>query len=561
MRRWFRQRKVRELAPEDIFIDASNLPEFDTSRLEGRLEKPLAPVSFSMLSFGIGALLIVLLFQAGNLELMKGSAYAAQSERNRVRPEILFAKRGAIVDRNGEELVTNEEGEDGFPVRSYESPGFAHLLGFVSYPKKDSSGNYYDTVIEGLAGAEATFNDVLTGENGTHLIEEDALGNVISEGSIVPAIDGETVELAVDKRVQEAFYHAIQSAATEAPFIGGAGVLMDVETGEIHALVSYPEYDSNILSRGRPADVIASYDTDSRRPYLDRAISGLYTPGSIFKPLVAAGAYNDGIISPDKIIVSTGSISIPNPYDPSNPTVFRDWKALGPMNMRSAIAYSSDVYFYTVGGGFGGQEGLGIERLKHWYEAFGLTKSTGIELGNEAHGFVPDPEWKEETYDEPWRIGNTYHTAIGQYAMQVTVLEAIRATSAIANGGRLVQPTILKNAPLAGETVLIDPEALQIAREGMRMGVTEGTSVGLNAFSYVKAASKTGTAETGANKEFINAWAVGYFPYDNPKYAYAVVMERGPAGRGIGAISVMSKVFQEMRQTAPEYFGIVEDVE
>lgn len=558
--RFFRRRKKkdRELAPEDIFIDSSNLPDFDQGRLEGRLERPISLTSLSLLSYAVLGLLLVLVAQAGIIEIARGGQYKEQSEKNRVRPEVLFAERGAIVDRNGESLASNSEGEDGFPVRTYEAPGFAHLLGFVSYPKKDSSGKYYETEIEGLAGAEAAFDERLTGENGTHLIEEDALGNVISEGSIVPAMRGETITLSVDKRVQKAFYEAIADAAQKTPFIGGAGVIMDVNTGEIIALVSYPEYDPNILSRGKPGDVIASYDTDSRRPYLDRAISGLYTPGSILKPMVAAGAYNDGIISPEKIIVSTGSISIPNPYDPDKPTVFKDWKALGPMNMRSAIAYSSDVYFYTVGGGFDGQKGLGIDRLAYWYRAFGLESATGIELGNEKSGFIPTPKWKEETYGEEWRIGNTYHTSIGQYSVQVTLLEAIRAVAAVANNGKLVRPTILKGAPLSGESIAINHEGLQIAREGMRMGVTEGTSVGLNPLSYVEAAGKTGTAETGVNKEFYNAWAVGFFPYSNPKYAYAVVMERGPAGKGVGGIYVMSQLFQKMKERAPEYFGLEE---
>ena len=551
-----RRRAYKELAPDEIFLDSSNLPDFDQNRLEGRLEKPLSRKTLFGLSLGMGLLMLVLTVQAANLELVQGASYKQQSERNRVRPEVLFAERGAITDRNNVSLVTNERGEDGFPLRVYKSPGFAHLLGFVSYPKKDSSGNYYDTTIEGLAGAEATFEERLTGVNGTHLIEEDALGNIISEGSVAPPFNGETIALAVDARVQTAFYDAISDAAHSAPFIGGAGILMDVETGEIHALVSYPEYNPNILSKGKERDVIVSYDTDTRHPYLDRAISGLYTPGSIVKPMIAAGAYTDGIISPDTIIVSTGSISVPNPYDPENPTIFKDWKALGPMNMRSAIAYSSDVYFYTVGGGFGGQKGLGIDRLKYWYDTFGFTSKTGVELGGENVGFVPSPAWKQETYNEDWRIGNTYHTAIGQYAMQITLLEAVRAIAAVANDGKLVHPTILKDAPLTGESLVVDKEGLRIAREGMRMGVTEGTSVGLNPLSYVRAAGKTGTAETGARKEYYNAWAVGFFPYEKPKYAYAVVMERGPAGKGVGGIYVMSKVFAQMKETAPEYFGL-----
>ncbi|HYD93613.1 MAG TPA: penicillin-binding transpeptidase domain-containing protein [Candidatus Paceibacterota bacterium] len=556
---WFSRRKRyrgHELNPDEIFLDSSNLPDFDRSRLEGRLEKPLGDGSYLGLMLGAAALFLILVGKAVAVGLIGGEAYAAQSERNRLRPEIVFAERGALTDRNGVVLAANVAGEDGFPVREYRSPGFGHVLGYVSYPKKDSSGNYYETEITGQAGAELAFEERLAGKNGTLLIEENALGDVQSQGSVMPAQNGETIALSIDARVQEAMHTAISSLADQIPYKGGSGVMMDVETGEVIALVSYPEYDPNILSRGSPADVIASYQNNPREPYLDRAVSGLYTPGSIVKPLIAAGIYNDGIIDPETIIVSTGAISVPNPYDPSNPTIFRDWKALGPMNMRSAVAYSSDVYFYTVGGGFGGQRGLGIERLKYWYDAFGLESITGIELEGENSGFVPTPAWKEETYNEPWRIGNTYHTSIGQYAMQITPLEAVRAIAAVANDGKLLRPTILAGGPVEGESIAIDREGLRIAREGMRMGVTEGTSVGLNPLSYVKAAGKTGTAQLGANNEYYNTWMVGFFPYDKPKYAFAVVMERGPAGTTLGGVYVMSQVFTKMRETAPEYFGL-----
>ncbi len=545
--------------PEDIFLDSSNLPGFDASRLEGRLERPIGRTAFLGLSLVTAFLFIGLFAQAANLELVKGSAYAEQSERNRLRPEIIFAERGAITDRNGEPLAWNEAGDEGFPKRVYMHPGFGHVLGYVSYPEKDSSGNYYETEIEGVAGIERAFNSSLAGTNGTLLIEEDAKGNIESQGSIVPTVNGETLPLSLDYRVQQAFYESIKEVADRIPYKGGSGIIMDVESGELIALVSYPEYDPNVLAAGFPADVISGYATNPREPYLDRAVSGLYTPGSIVKPMLAAGAFNDGLISPDKIIVSTGSISIPNPYDPSRPSIFKDWKALGPMNMRSAIAYSSDVYFYSIGGGFGDQKGMGIERLKHWYEAFGFTDITGIEIENENSGFIPTPLWKEETYEDPWRVGDTYNTSIGQYAVQVTPLEAVRATAAIANGGTLLRPTLIHDDVPEGRSIDISQESLRIAREGMRMGVTEGTSVGLNALSYVKASGKTGTAQLGVNNEWYNTWAVGFWPYDNPKYAYAVVMERAPAGTAIGGIYVMSQTFSKMRQTAPEYFGILPD--
>lgn len=555
MKRLFRRRRFKdELAPEDIFLDATNLPSFNTGQLEGRLEKPLGRRAYNSLSIAISLMLLVLLVQAGRLGIIEGERYALQSEQNRLRNEVVFAKRGAIVDRFGTPLAYNEAGESGFDVRTYKAPGYGSLLGYVSYPKKDSSGHYYETEIEGLAGVEAYFDERLKGVNGRLLVEEDARGVIQSQGSIIPATDGETITLSIDSRVQDAFYSSLSELADRIPFQGGAAVLMDVETGEVLALASFPEYDPNILSRGEDRDTIVSYNTNPRRVYLNRVTSGLYAPGSIVKPVVAAGAYNDGIISAEKVIVSTGALVIPNPYNPDNPTVFKDWKAHGGTDMRRAIAVSSDVYFYTVGGGFGDQAGLGIERLKYWYETFGYTTATGIELPSEKVGFVPSPSWKVETYDEPWRIGNTYHTAIGQYSMQVTPLEALRATAAIANGGKLVKPTLLKDAPLQGKSITISSEALKIAREGMRQAVTEGTAKGLNV-GFTEIAAKTGTAEIGAKKEYVNAWVVGFFPYDKPKYAFVVVMERGPVHNTVGGVYVAVTALQKLNQTAPEFFS------
>lgn len=554
--RFRKRRSVRnaELAPEDILLDAENLPDFDHGRMEGKLEKPIPKSTYVGAQVIIGLMLLVLVGRAVYLELVQGTTYAAQSERNRVRPEVIFAARGAIVDRNGETLVSNEFTETGSAVRKYVYPGFSHLLGYVSYPKKDKSGNYYETLIKGQGGVEAAMNESLAGTNGTLLVEEDARGAVQSQGTIIPPKNGTNLELSIDARAQRALHTAIAGLADKIPFQGGSGILMDVETGEVHALVSYPEYNPNVLSSGGPSDIIAGYQRDTRQVYLDRAVSGLYTPGSIIKPLEAAGALSDGTITPETSVYSSGSIRIPNPYDPKNPSIFRDWKALGNMDTRHAIAWSSDVFFYSVGGGFEHVKGLGIERLAYWFSSFGLTSETGIELQGEKSGFVPTPAWKEKTYKEPWRLGDTYHTAIGQYAMQITPLEAARAIAAVANGGKLVKPTILKGITPVGQSIAIAPSALQVAREGMRLGATEGTSIGLNDLSFVHIAGKTGTAQLGFHNEWYNSWAVGFFPYEHPKYVYVVVMERGPAGNAVGGIYVMHQFLQELHRTAPEYF-------
>jgi penicillin-binding protein 2 len=553
---WFRKKKYRdyELAPDEIFLDASNQPDFNTNQLEGRLEQPLSRKSFIGIGIFVFLVFVTLTAQAANLEILKGVKYALQSEKNRLRAQVVFAERGAILDRNGVALVSNEEEADGTVKRVYAAPGFAHLLGYVSYPKRDSTGNYYDTDITGLAGVEAAFNSTLAGKNGTVLTEEDARGHVQSQGITQPAENGKPVTLSIDSRAQKAFHDSISSLADKIPFQGGAAVLVDVNTGEVRALVSYPEYDSNVLSAGTPSDVIAGYSRDTRQPYLDRAISGLYTPGSIVKPIEAAGVLTDKVISPDKIIYSSGSISVPNPYDPAHPSVFKDWKALGALDIRHGIAFSSDVYFYTVGGGFGDQKGLGISRLGYWFKTFGYTTPTGIELPREAHGIVPSPEWKKLNFNEDWRLGDTYHTAIGQYGTQVTLLEAARAIGAVANGGKLVKPTIIKGTAPSGETIPVDPAALEIVREGMRLGATEGTSVGLSDLSFVQLAGKTGTAQLGFHNEYYNSWAVGFWPYNNPKYVYVVLMDHGPSGNAFGGIYAVHQALQSLHATAPEYF-------
>lgn len=553
-RRLRRHTKKRTLDLDEIFLDSSNPSGMDQSRLEGKLEKPIERSTFAGMGLIIALMFFALIAQAANLQVRQGQEYAERSERNRLRPEVLFAERGAIVDRNGVPLVYNEEGEDGFVRRVYEYPGFSHLLGYVSYPKRDSSGNFYDTEIKGLNGIEEAMNTQLAGTNGTLLVEEDARGDVQSSGTVQATKKGETVTLAIDARAQRAFANSISALAERIPFMGGSAILMDVNTGEVHALVSYPEYDPNVLSSGGPSDIIARYHSDSRRVYLDRAVSGLYTPGSIIKPMEAAGALHDGIVTPGWGIVSTGSISIPNPYNPDRPSVFKDWKAHGWVDARRAIAVSSDVYFYAIGGGYGDVKGLGIERMKYWYDAFGFTSLTGIELSGEATGFVPTPEWKQEKFGDPWRLGDTYNTSIGQYAMQITPLEAVRATAAVANGGKLVKPTLLKDAPLQGQSIQISQAALKVAQEGMRMGTTDGTSIGLNALPFVKVAGKTGTAQLGVNNEFYNSWSVGYFPYDKPKYAWVVVMERGPSTNSIGGIYATYQALVELHRTAPEYF-------
>src|SRR3989344_2113805 len=305
-------------------------------------------------------------------------------------------------------------------------------------------GIYYEENYRGRDGVERAYGDLLKGVNGLKLRETNVFGEVTSESVVQKAIDGNPIVLSIDARLSEVLYEAIEYLAKDRGFVGGAAVLMDVQTGEILAMTSFPEYDQNILTSGSDQNTINLLLNSPSKPFLNRAIGGLYTPGSILKPIVAIAALNEHLISPDKKILSTGSITVKNPYDPSKPSVFKDWKAHGWTDMRQALAVSSDTYFYSIGGGFEDQKGLGITALDKYFQLFALTEKTGIELLGEVAGTIPTPEWKREKFDgEIWRLGDTYITAIGQYGTQITPLNAVRFVAAIANGGNILTPSVL----------------------------------------------------------------------------------------------------------------------
>ncbi|KKT80965.1 MAG: Penicillin-binding protein 2 [Parcubacteria group bacterium GW2011_GWF2_44_8b] len=557
--RKMKKRKYQDINPEDIFLDSTNLPGFEEHRFEGRIERPMGRETFLILKIVLGVIVLALISRLWVLEINLGSTYVQISENNRLERTLIFANRGVIYDRGMRELATNavkDENSD-FAGRLYAPiKGLAHVVGYLKYPLSDRSGAYYEEYYNGRDGVERSYDYLLQGQNGLKLRETNVLGEVTSESVVEKAIDGNPIVLSIDARLTEVLYEAIESLAKDRGFLGGAAVLLDVRTGEIVALTSFPGYDQNMLTAGRDQVALNLLINNPSKPFLNRAIGGLYTPGSILKPIIALAALNEKLISPTKQILSTGSITVKNPYDPSKPSIFKDWKAHGWTDMREALAVSSDTYFYSIGGGFGDQKGLGITALDRYFQLFALTEKTGIELLGEVEGVIPTPEWKKEKFGgEIWRLGDTYITAIGQYGTQITPLNAVRFISAIANGGNVLRPSLLLggNPEPVERTIQFSDENWKVVREGMREGVTHGTSVGLNV-PYVKAAAKTGTAEVGSGKLFVHSWSVGFFPFENPKYAWAVVMEKGPSSNTLGATSVVRRLFDWMSVNTPEYF-------
>lgn len=554
-------------------MDSSNLPAFNRGRLEGRIELPIS--KRSIVFIGVMFFVVTIFFGSKlvDLQIIHGAEYRERSDNNRIDQGVVIAERGVIYDRRGEMLAWNSadyEQSRGFPLRAYtDRAGLGQLVGYVSYPQRDKNGFYYRTDYIGRTGLESAYEDILHGKNGKQIIEVDAEGNVISALTFDQSDSGRSFTSSVDAELSEAMYNIINKAVEEAGFRSGAGAIMDVETGEIIAMTSFPSFDPEVMANGSNKELIDSYNNDERFPFLNKLIGGVYTPGSIVKPLLAYAALAEEVILPGYQIVSEGRLIIPNPYDPDNPTIFRDWRVNGANDMRTAIAYSSDVYFYIIGGGLpksaapqagvGEFQGLGIARIDEYMKLFGLSAKTGINFPGEQGGVIPTPEWKLETFGEEWRLGNTYHTSIGQFGFLVTPLQMVRAFAAIANNGKLLTPTLAKGDRPRFEDLNLNQDHLNVVREGMRKAVNEdgGTVRGLD-LKYVEIAGKSGTAELGQDNAHVNSWVTGFWPYQEPRYSFILLMERAPRDNSLGAGWVMREVFEWMKEHRPEYLSTEE---
>ncbi len=560
-----KDRYTKHVEVEEVLLDASNIPAFNHGRLEGKREQPIARRNVRTIGIIFSLVVTVFTYQVFSLQVVKGEEYRNIAENNRVNKVAIIAERGVVYDRRGEMIAWNEVDETGeydFPIRAYtDRLGLGQVLGYVSYPKKDSSGFFFRTEYLGRSGVELAFDEVLKGKNGNKIVEVDALSHVVSEFEIEPAQNGEAMHLSIDAELSQAMYDIIATSSEKAGFRSGAGAIMDVETGELLALTSFPSYDPEVMADGDNIDLINQYNNDDRLPFLNKIVGGAYTPGSIVKPFVAYAALEEGIISPQKQIVSNGFLSLPNPYNPSNPTRFNDWRVHGTMGMEEAIAFSSNVYFYIIGGGFGDQPGIGITKMAETYRRFGMGELTGINLAQEQAGVVPDPAWKQEVFQDDWRLGDTYYTAIGQFGFLTTPIQMLRAYAALANGGTLITPHVAKGKTGEKTELNLNQEYLDIVHRGMRKTVnySGGTARSLEQAS-VAIAAKSGTAEVGAGNASVNSWAAGFWPYEEPKYAFILMMDKAPRSNALGSTRIMGDVVEWMKINRPEYLGIEPEV-
>ncbi len=436
---------------------------------------------------------------------------------------------------------------DGFQIvssykRKYNGEEeIGNLIGFVGFPQENSK--YYQEEFIGKAGLELTYQDYLRGQLGEIVYKKE--GNNLKKISETQPLPGANLYLTIDYEFQKRAYETMEQYFKENGYKNGVLIVLNPQNGEVLALISYPSYDPNWFFDNREKFLQALNDKD--QPFFNRAISGLYNPGSTIKPIVAAGALEEKVVTPETQIYSPGYLKIPNPYFSGVYSIFRDNKVHGWTDIRKAIADSVNVYFYVVAGGYPYpndeipiKNGLGIERLIKYWKLFNLGEKTGIDLTGEKAGFLPSPETKAKNLIDPqWHLGDTYNVAIGQGDILVTPLQIALWTSAFATN-KIYQPFIVKKIvdsngkiiferkPKILKENLINQENLKVIQEGMRQTVTQGTAKILNDLP-VEVAGKSGTPEIFGKKR-LNAIFTGYFPYKNPQVVMTLLIENVPIG-------------------------------
>lgn len=432
---------------------------------------------------------------------------------------------------------------------------FGHVLGYSGKITADEMAAANDNVYQltdeiGKTGIEKSYEDILNGTDGRQEIEVNYRGEKLARIANTPPLPGKNIYLSIDSRLQKLLYSKIKRIVDEKKLSGGAAVALNPNNGEVLALVSYPSYDSNLFVGGVTTADYEQLTADERKPLFHRALSGEYPSGSTFKPIVATAALEEGIITAQTTIVSTGGVQIESFF-------FPDWKAggHGVTNVTKALAESVNSFFYYIGGGDNQSvTGLGVQRIVNYAKKFGLGAPTGIDLPGEGDGFLPAPKWKEEFKNERWYIGDTYHLAIGQGDILVTPLQMANATAIIANRGTFYQPHLVFKLvdQSTGQEELVQPtilnstvvsqRSLDVVARGMREAVLTGSARSL-ATLPVSSAAKTGTAQFGANGQ-THSWFTVFAPYEQPQMVLAVIVEAGGEGNET-ALPIAQEVLQE----------------
>ncbi len=415
------------------------------------------------------------------------------------------------------------------PVRRYLDVGsLAHVLGYVGEIGRDEykilyNKGYSSDDMVGKAGIEKLYDSTLKGTDGHILKTVDVKGRDLSasdQTKVERPKPGKRLVLTIDKNIQGIAEKALGSRM-------GSVIVLKPTTGEILAMVSYPWYDPGIFSSNTAGDEYAKLLADPNNPLMNRAVQSSYPPASTFKTVLTTAILEEKAFSPTAKIVCRGVLDYGG----------RDWNCWvhrpghGPLDLKGALAQSCDVYYWTVG-----RDNLGVEQISSYASDFGYGKITGIDLPGETPGQVPTPKWKQDTYNEPWTLGDTMNISIGQGYLLATPLQVADMIAMIVNDGVIYRPHVLKEIrdPETGALVQsIERDEIERAsvskatfaqvREALRGVITVGSAHVPVSTKAVEIAGKTGTAEIGL-KDRWHSWFASYGPYDaSPENQIVVV--------------------------------------
>jgi penicillin-binding protein 2 len=437
------------------------------------------------------------------------------------------------------------------PQRNYPLGIVApHTIGYLSEitQKQLKSGQYPQQRLGdmiGQWGLELQWQTDLGGSKGGRYLEVDALGQEIRPLYAKDSAAGNNVITTLDWKLQQAAQEALKNRA-------GAVVALRPSTGEVLALASAPPFDPTTFSRRLSTQEWNALQNDPSKPMQNRVIQGQYPPGSTYKIVTALAALEEKVITPETAFYCSGGLPFGN-------RVFHCWRkgGHGQVNLHKAIVQSCDVYFYQVG------QRLGVDRLAHYAQLFGLGRPTGVSLLHEKKGLIPTSAWKQDRFKLPWQPGETLSIAIGQGYDLVTPIQMAVLTAAVANGGTVYRPLLVKRLvspqgsvikefqPVITSKALVSPESLRLVRQGLSGVVNEPGGTGAaSRLPGVLAAGKTGTAQvitlgkkavSGSSRD--HAWFVAYAPVENPEIAVAVLVEHGGHG-GEAAAPIARKLFE-----------------
>lgn len=487
------------------------------------------------------------------LELNRGNVEALVSGQDKESAEPVLLKENITQDQA---LLLVERGKDlrgiaieKTAIRNYEDGMiFSHIVGYDGKITKEEiikNEGYLLTDYIGKTGIEKSYERELHGKHGAKQTEIDSLGNMKKDLGVIEPQSGSDLILNIDEGLQKKLYDSLVSVLEKTETNTAAAVAIDPRNGGVLAMVSLPSFDNNLFARGISNEDYKNLVADNDLPLLNRAIGGEYPPGSTLKPAVAAAAMSEGIIDEGTTVNCSGSIHVGS-------WRFGDWKTHGLTDVRKAIAESCDVFFYSVGGGYGNISGLGMSKMKKYETLFGFGSLTGIDLAGEREGFIPSEEWKLSKIKEKWYVGDNYNSSIGQGFITATPLQLVNYTAAIANGGTLYKPRIvnrIKKVNGQEEKILpdiirnkfISSDVMRVVREGMRQTVVSGTAQQLKNLP-VEVAGKTGTAQFGTENK-THAWFISFAPYSDPEIAMVVLAEGGGEGHS-SSVPVTKEVYQ-----------------